>query len=135
MEDIDLIVDSDEAILWQGRPALLPFFAGALLSLLFGVGLFAIASHFAVGQPGGRQSDSVDAFIFLTPILLAGFLLAVAYPVWRLLEYLRLSYAITNQRVVLQDGVIEHDVAMVDFDQIVDASVDINLADIFLGLG
>ena len=98
-------------------------------------GLFVMLAFCRLGQPGVWQSDSVAAFLFLTPFLLAGFLLAVAYPIWRLLEYLRLSYAITSQRVVSQGGVIEHDVTMVDFDQIVDASVEINLADIFLGLG
>ena len=101
MGDIDAILDGDETILWQGKPALLPFFASAILSFLFGVGLFAIAAHFVVGQPAGQPTDSVAAFLFLSPFLLAGFLLAVAYPIWRLLAYLRLSYAITSQRVVL----------------------------------
>ena len=135
MGDIDAIMDGEETILWQGKSALLPFFAGGLLSFVFGVGILAIAASFLAGQPSGQHIDPVAAFLFLSPFLLAGFLLAVAYPIWRLLEYLRLSYAITCQRVVLQHGVIEHDVAMVDFDQIVDASVDISLTDIFLGLG
>ena len=106
-----------------------------LLSLIFGAGVLAIAAHFVVGQPWEQPSNSVAGFLFLSPFFLAGFLLAVAYPIWRLLAYLRLSYAITSQRVVIQGGVIEHDVEMVDFDQIADAAVDISLMDIFLGFG
>ena len=121
MGTMEEILNGDEQILWQGKPALLPFFAGAILSFLLGVGLLAILARFVAGQPPGQHTDLVAAFLFLSPFLLAGFLLAVAYPIWRVLAYLRLSYAITTQRVVFQSGVIEHDVAMVDFDQIVHA--------------
>ncbi len=135
MGDIDAIMDGDETILWQGKPALMPFFAGGLLSFLFGVGVLAIAANFVAGQPTGQHTDPIAALLFLSPFLLAGFLLAVVYPLWRLFAYFRLSYVITTKRVVSQYGVIEHDVVMVDFDQIADASVDISLTDIFLGLG
>ena len=135
MGEINAIMDGDETILWQGKPALLPFFASALLSFIFGAGVLAIAAHFLAGQPSGQHTDPIAALLFLSPFLLAGFLLAVVYPFWRLLVYLRLSYVITTQRVVSYCGVIEHDLAMVDFDQIVDASVDISLMDIFLGFG
>jgi hypothetical protein len=132
---VDEILNSDEQILWQGKPALLPFFAGAIVSFLLGVGLLAILAHLVGRQQVGQQTDLVVAFLFLSPFLLVSFLLAVAYPIWRVLAYLRLSYAITTQRVVCQSGVIEHDVAMVDFDQIVHADADVDLIDIFLGFG
>ena len=129
------VLNGDEQILWQGKSALLPFFAGAILSLLLGIGLLAILAHFVAGEPPRQHTDLAAAFLFLSPFLLAGFLLAVAYPIWRVLAYLRLSYAITTQRVVFQSGVIVHDVAMVDFDQIVHADTEVDLTDIFLGFG
>ena len=36
MEDIEGTLNGDEKILWQGRPAWLPFFTGAIMSFLFG---------------------------------------------------------------------------------------------------
>lgn len=135
MGDIDAIMDGEETILWQGKSALLPFFAGGLLSFVFGVGILAIAANFLAGHPTGQHTDPIAALLFLSPFLLAGFLLAVVYPLWRLFAYLRLSYVITTKRVVSQHGVIEHDVVMADFDQIANASVDISLTDIFLGFG
>jgi hypothetical protein len=135
METTKEILNGDEQILWQGKPALLPFFAGAILSLLLGIGLFVILARLVAGQPSGQHTDLAAAFLFLSPFLLAGFLLAVAYPIWRVVAYLRLSYAITTQRVVFQSGVIVHDVAMVDFDQIVHADTEVDLTDIFLGFG
>ena len=135
METMNEVLNGDEQILWVGKPALLPFFAGAILSLVLGVGLLAILARFVAGQTSRQHTDLVAAFLFLSPFLLASFLLAVAYPIWRVLAYLRRSYAITTQRVVFQSGVIEHDVAMVDFDQIVHADADVDLTDIFLGFG
>ena len=135
MEAMKEVLNGDEQILWQGKSALLPFFASAILSLLFGVGLLAILAYFATGQPPRPHTDIAAAFLFLSPFLLVGFLLAVAYPIWRMLVYIRLSYAITTQRVVFQSGVIEHDVAMLDFDQIVHADAEVNLTDIVLGFG
>jgi hypothetical protein len=66
---------------------------------------------------------------------LIGFLLALCYPVYVILSYLCLSYAITSQRVVMRSGIIERDVAIVDFDQIVHADMEVDLTDIVLGFG
>ena len=133
MGDMDAIIDGGETILWQGKTAWLPFFAGTILSMLFGVSLLAVAGHFLADQP--TEQPTIAGCLFVSPFVLAGLLLAVAYPIWRLFAYRRLSYAITSQRVVSQCGVIEHDVAMIDFDHIVDATVDISLVDIFLSFG
>jgi hypothetical protein len=135
MGDIAPILSGDETILWQGRPAVLPFFAGAIASLLVGVGLLAIVAQVVAGQPLPQHPDRLASALFLSPFLLIGILLALWYPVYRILSYLRLSYAITSQRVVFRSGVIEHHVAIVDFDQIVHADMEVDLTDIVLGLG
>ena len=135
MGDIAPILSGDETILWQGRPALLPFFARAIVSFLVGVVLLAIVARLVAGQPPGQHTDLVATFLFLSPFLLSGFLLALCYPVYEILSYLCLSYAITNQRVVIRSGVIERDVAIVDFDQIVHADMEVDLTDIVLGFG
>ena len=122
-------------ILWQGKPALLPFFARAIVSFLVGVGMLAMVARLVAGQPLPPRPDLLATFLFLSPFLLSGFLLALYYPVYSILSYLCLSYAITSQRVVLRSGIIERDVAIVDFDQIVHAEMDVDLTDILLGFG
>ena len=133
MGDIEGTLDGDETILWQGkiRRCLL---RQRHFEFPLRYGLFAIAAHFVVGTTGSKRPIPSPHSSFFRPF--SGRLSAGrGVSVWRLLAYLRFSYAITSQRVVSQYGVIEHDVTMVDFDQIVDASVEINLTDIFLGFG
>jgi hypothetical protein len=135
MGDIAPILSGGEMILWQGKPALLPFFARAIVSFLVGVGMLAMVARLVAGQPLPPRPDLLATFLFLSPFLLSGFLLALYYPVYSILSYLCLSYAITSQRVVLRSGIIERDVAIVDFDQIVHAEMDVDLTDILLGFG
>ena len=135
MGDIAPILSGDEMILWQGKPALLPFFARAIVSFLVGVGVFAMVARLFAGQPLPPRPDLLATSLFLSPFLLSGFLLALCYPVYAILSYLCLSYAITSQRVVLRSGIIERDVTIVDFDQIVHAEMDVDLTDILLGFG
>ena len=135
MEDIAPILDGDETILWQGRPAVLPFFASAIVSLLVGVGLLAIVARLVAGQPLPPRPDFLASALFLSPFLLTGFLLALCFPLYEILSYLCISYAITSQRVVFRSGIILHHVDIVDFDQIVYADMKVDLADILLGFG
>ena len=135
MGDIVPILSGDETILWQGKPALLPYFARAIVSFLVGVGAFVIVARLVAGQPLPLHPDIRAASLFLAPFLLIGFLLALCYPVYELLSYMCLSYAITSQRVVMRSGIIERAVVMVDFDQIVHADMRVDLTDILLGFG
>ena len=87
---------------------------------------------------GGNVSDIPDhvfALVFLSPFLLVALVLVVAFPLYRILVYVNLSYAISNKRVLFQSGIIAKDVLMLDFDQISNASVKIDFLDVFLGFG
>jgi hypothetical protein len=131
MGELAEIVGADEDILWQGRPALLPFFATTLLSLLVGIPLLSL-----VFLPATTTGTPVmTGYLLLAPFLLLGLTFAVAFPLYRILRYLHTRYAITDKRVVLESGIIERESEMVDFDQIAGASVEVSLTDIFLGLG
>jgi uncharacterized membrane protein YdbT with pleckstrin-like domain len=120
MGEIVDILNNDEAILWQGRPALLPFFASSLLSALIGIPPLLWALRSVATNPLGPGSRIFTLF-FLAPFFLVGLSLAVAYPLYHLLVYVNLSYGITNKRVLLQSGIIEKDALMLDFDQISNA--------------
>ena len=122
---------SDEQILWQGRPAVLPFFASTLLALLAGIPLLSLA-FLPVTTTG---TSAMAATLLLAPFLLLGLALAVAFPLYRVLRYLSIAYAITGRRVLLESGIIERATETVDFDQIAGATVRRSLSDILLGLG
>ena len=134
MGELDQVINGDERVLWRGRPALLPFFASTLLSVVLGtlllLGILLFAGANLLDMP-----DHIFALVFLSPFLLVALALAVAFPLYRILVYANLSYAITNKRVLLHRGIIAKDVLMLDFDQISNASVKIDFPDVFLGFG
>ena len=135
MGDIAPILTGDETILWEGKPALLPFFARAIVSFLVGLGVFGSVAWLVASQSLPLHPDLPATSLFLSPFLLTGFLLALCYPLYAILSYLCLSYAITSQRVVLRSGIIERAVVIVDFDQIAHAEMAVDLTDILLGFG
>ena len=133
---MDEILNGDEQILWQGKTALLPFLAGAILSLLLGIGPLAILAHFVAGQPSRQRTDLRRRLS--VPVALPPGRLPVGRGISDLAGSGTICASLTpsrTQRVVFQSGVIVHDVAMVDFDQIVHADTEVGLTDIFLGLG
>jgi hypothetical protein len=136
MGDIDDIRTDGETILWQGRPAVFPFFAGTILGILLGVPLLFLGRLplVALAQQSDHQAV-VIGYLVLAPVLLTGLALAVVYPIYRVLVYWNVAYAITDRRVLFERGIIESDIDMVDFDQIADASVEVTLFDILAGFG
>ncbi len=135
MGDIVSILTGGETILWQGKPALLPFFARAIVCFLVGLGVFGSVAWLVASQSLPPRPDLPATSLFLAPFLLSGFLLALCYPVYEILSYRCLSYAITSQRVVLRSGILERVIEIVDLDQIVHADMDVDLMDILLGFG
>jgi len=54
-------------------------------------------------------------------------------PIYQILVYKYVYYAITNKRVLFQKGLIGRDFEMVDFDQITNAEVNVGLLDKLFG--
>jgi hypothetical protein len=131
---IEEVLNGDEHVLWTGRPAVLPFFAGSLLRMLLGIPLVVATLRF-VGTNPSAPSGHAFAILFLGPFLFLAFVLVIAYPLYRLLVYVNLSYAITNKRILLKSGIIAKEVLMLDFDQVSNASVVIDFLDVFVGFG
>lgn len=57
----------------------------------------------------------------------------VASPLYSLLSYSYIHYAITNKRVIMQRGLIGRDFQMVDFDKITNAEVNVGIIDKLVG--
>lgn len=71
--------------------------------------------------------------IFLLPHFWVGIVLIVGIPLYQLLVYKHVYYAITNKRVLFQKGLIGRDFEIVDFDQITNAEVNVGVFDTLFG--
>ena len=118
-------------IVWQGRPALLPFFATAFLSAAVGVAILCVTV--ATLLRAGPQESLPLELLLLAPFVVVGVALAVCFPLYRIVTYVCLLYVITDKRVLLRSGIIERETQMVDFGEVASAWVRTDLLDVIFG--
>jgi len=128
MREIDKILDSNEKILWEGRPNFWPFFLGRSLPLtifgLFWMGFLSIFIVISLFAPGPAKF-----FIFLTPHFWIGIFMVFGPVTYNGLVYKHTYYAITKKRVIIQKGLIGRDFETIDFDQLTNAEVNVGIFD------
>jgi hypothetical protein len=113
MKELDKILDSEEKVLWEGKPIFLPFVLRPLILSSFTFLIVLIIGLF--------QRDVVDAIIVGSIVFLA--------PIYTLLVYKFTYYALTTKRAVFQAGVIGRDFMFLDFDKITNAEVNVGIVD------
>lgn len=124
MRELDKVLDSDEKVLWEGKPNFLPFFFSGLWLSFFGlIFLGAGLAAIVIGISSGNY------FILLMPYFWIGLIFVFGIPLYKALVYKYTYYAITDKRVILQTGLIGRDFEMVDFDQITNAEVNVGVFD------
>lgn len=135
----DQVRDSNESVLWAGKPAFVPFIASGIPFLLLGLVWFCI-----------------DFFGFIHPMLsgvgrapsgFAGFMIPFfalhLFPFWgSVLNMFRLvlvhkntAYAVTTRRVMFRGGLWGTSFESVDFDQITDLQVNVGPIEKSIGAG
>ncbi|TAL52584.1 MAG: PH domain-containing protein [Nanoarchaeota archaeon] len=146
MRELDKVLDSNEKVLWEGKPQFKPYVFGGL-SICVGIVVFIIIFlipfvafwAFFNAQPEVKTDSAIStilnlwifniSYVFFIIILLP----VIFGSIYLLLSYGKVYYAITDKRVILQQGVIGRDFKIVDFDQISGAEVDIGLFDKMFG--
>lgn len=140
MKEIDKVLDSNERVLWDGRPRFWPFFLSGFVPM-FVFGLFWLAMlipFFMASSFTGGVNSSVPSFVrafsfarslFFLPFLLVGLWLVIGAPLYKMLLFGNLFFAITNKRVIIQKGVIGRDFEYIDFDKITNADVNVGFWD------
>ena len=128
MNEIEKILNTNETVLWQGKPAFWPFFvssfAGTLFGLIFmGAGLIPMITAL----------ETKNYFLLLFPHFWIGFFIAFGLPIYRALVHKHIFYAVTNTRVIIQRGLIGRDFQIVDFDKVTNADVKVDFLDILFG--
>ncbi len=140
MREIDRILDPNEQVLWEGKPALWPYvLTGSLPSFLFGIVWFLFLSPFLSAglflNVAGEGMVTASVNLFLLPFVLIGLFLLFGIPLLKILGYKNLYYAITGKRIIIQSGIIGRDFSYVDFDQIASTEVQVGFWDKTIGGG
>lgn len=131
------VLDSDEHLLWSGRPTPVPFFLTGVPFLIIGLIWGALDFGLIRGMMSGGFSAGPGAW-FAVPF----FLLHLA-PLWLgvgnilrlLLVFNNTHYGFTSKRVMLRGGFWGTDFKSIDYDGIQEMEVTVNPIENMLGVG
>lgn len=133
MRELDKVLNKKEKVLWEGRPEFWPFIfsRSAIITV---VGFFWLLFFLPMLLMGaGLGGLGFLWWIVMLPFFLVGAILTLGMPIYNILLYGNLFYAITDKRVIIQTGVIGRDFDITDFDQITNAEVDVGFFDVLFG--
>ncbi len=128
MKELDKILDENEKVFWEGKPNFWPFFFSGLEIVFFG-SIFIVTGAIIFF----KAISEGNILFLLFPHFWVGVVIVFGIPLYKILVHKHLYYAITNKRVLLQRGLIGRDFEIVDFDQITNADVNVNLFDKLFG--
>jgi len=147
MRELDKVIEAGEEVVWEGKPKFAPFLASSFLgtivvgfivvffvlpftmSLLVG----AVAFGGVTGGAAGGAAAGGFALLGFVVVLVACAVMCFLPVIYTALVYKNMYYAITNRRVIIQRGLIGRDFAIVDFDQIHNAEVNVGVFDKMFG--
>ena len=118
--DFDAILNKDEKILWQGRPAPRCFTFRNWQHSIFGV-IILIASIFWLlyGLKLGSENQQVIYGLIPVPFLVAGIYLAFGHLILARLEWEHVFYVMTNHRLITVRGLFSRKLKSLDLEEVV----------------
>ncbi len=126
--ELNKILLPNEKIIWQNTPRFLPFIVGqTFVSVIAGLFLLIFMSNLVFFL----LSNDVPPFytLLFSPLILLTFFM-LCFPItYNLLVYGRTIYAISDQRVIIQSGVIGRDFYAAPLKTISNVSVRVGLFD------
>jgi uncharacterized membrane protein YdbT with pleckstrin-like domain len=135
MNEITKILDPNEEILWEGKPANGPFILPVLpvipVALFITIMFVFIVASFVSAIGSGKKATAIS----LVLTLVIGAILSILIPFFRYLSCKATHYAITNKRAICQNGLIGRDFQTLDFDKINNTNVEVGLLDKLFGGG
>ena len=133
LSGVDKLVNTNEKILWSGKPVKKVFILSGLVSIPFGL----IFLGFAIFWMWSAASTGAPGFfsLFGLPFVLIGFGVAFGPSILQLLRYRNTEYIITDKRIITQTGAIGLDTRFVDFDKVQEVYVKIGVVDRLFGTG
>ena len=131
---IEKIIDDNENILWRGRPNAFLYIVGNpsiyLIAIIWGLfDFFFISSFF-------REFSFMNGFFIVFFIIhLFPVWFAILMPIYRILNYGTIEYAITDKRVYISQGFFGRDVNNYEHRELTNLKVNVNFMENIKGLG
>lgn len=124
--DIRQILDPNEKIVWEGKPNFWAFWLRSVPLCVFGLfwSLFLVPFYWAWWT--GKFPIFVWAVLGPHTLVAVGLLTS---PLWQIIGWQYVSYAITNKRLIIQSGIVGRGYNLIDFDKISDVNVNISIID------
>ena len=131
---IDKIIDDNENILWRGKPNAFLYIVGKpsiyLIAIIWGLfDFFFISSFF-------REFTFIHGFFIIFFIIhLFPVWFAILMPIYRIINYGTIEYAITDKRVYISQGFFGRDVNNYEHRELTNLKVNVNFMENIKGLG
>ncbi len=136
MNQVDKVLNSNEGVVWSGKPNLILFLVKKTFFLFLLVALFFGLSYL-FGQTSGehvstKELRQITGFYYQGWV---GLFIFVIYFIYNILLYKNLYYFLTDKRIIIQKGVVGLDFDLVDFEMISNLEVRVGLLDYIIGFG
>jgi len=134
------IIDSDESILWTGRPNFMTFMCSGLPFLAGGIiwGIIDIGFIMTAFSSGMRDHAVGPPMFFIVPFFALHLFPcwgSVLYMFWLFFSHRNTAYSFTNKRVMMRSGVFGIDYQTIDYDKIRDYQVNVGPIEKLFGVG
>ena len=131
---IEKIIDDNENILWRGKPNAFLYIVGNpsiyLIALIWGIFDFFFIYNFF------REFSFMHGFFIIFFIIhLFPVWFAILMPIYRVLNYGTIEYAITDKRVYISQGIFGRDVNNYEHRELTNLKVDVNFMENIKGRG
>jgi len=123
---IENLLDSNEKILWQGKPELLPYMFHSYILIFVGIPFLG----FALMLTFIAMLSIVGIFMsfFGIPFILIGASMVFS-PLLYYFTFPNIEYAITNKRIIMSGGLIGKDFKIIDHDKLQNITVNVSFID------
>lgn len=128
---MDEVLDPFEKVIWRGKPDKKAFVLWAFGGIPFA--LFFLAGILFFVNLGVPIFESLSPISILFPIFIIG--LIVVPPIWQYRKYPKTEYMITNQRLLIKEGITEDDLWFVKLGKIKEIIVRKGIIGKLLGTG
>lgn len=134
LPEFDSVKDSDEDILWTGKPKFIPYiFSGlgtGLVTLAFGIVWVLVNLNIKPDNVDNGSGWNYFWLFGLIPLVQGLYVLLN-----RLLSFSNTAYAYSNKRVMMRTGFIGTDFKTIDYDKISDIEVTVNIIERIYNVG
>ena len=131
---IEKIIDDNENILWRGKPNALLYIVGNPSIYLFAL-IWGIFDFFFISNFFREFNFMLGFFIIFFLFHLFPVWFAILMPIYRILNYRTIEYAITDKRVYISQGIFGRDVNNYEHRELTNTKVGVNFMENLKGLG